>query len=134
MSKDLEVKDVTADLTPLHGPMPYGAGNGSYVGGTELPAWMEPDPPYGPTDGAIDTIARYWSLFIRWPRRLAIGFLWVTYTPWRFGYLVGTAALIVFALTATTGNAEPPTNTKTVQINPEPEPTHSHRNPWIRND
>lgn len=128
MNKDLEVRDASADLTPMHGPMPYGNSYGA--GDSGLPAWMEPEPPYGPTDGTIDTIARYWSYVIRWPRRVAIAFLWITYTPWRFAYLVGTVALIVFALTATQGNPETPTNTKIVQVHPEP----TYHNPWIRND
>jgi len=98
VSKDLELREnMTADLQPIMGPMPYQ--NGSYVQ-TGMPEWMEAEPPYGPTDGVIDTISRYWSLIIRWPRKLAIGFLWITYTPWRFLYLVGTVALIILALTA----------------------------------
>lgn len=101
MNKDLEVRDSNADLQPIMGPMPYGGNGGSgagYSGG--MPDWMEPDPPYGPTDGFVDTIARLWSLIIRWPRRLAIGFLWLTYNPWRFGFFVGTVALIFLALTS----------------------------------
>lgn len=98
MGKDLETRDANADLQPMMGPMPY-AGNQSYSA-TSIPEWMEAEPPYGPTDGVIDTITRWWSLIIRWPRHLAIGFLWITYTPWRFLYLVGTVALIILALTA----------------------------------
>lgn len=101
MSKDLELREnASADLQPIMGPMPYAGGNGSYGGGSDTPEWMEAEPPYGPTDGTIDTITRFWSLIIRWPRYIALGFLWITYTPWRFGYVVGTFALIIFALTA----------------------------------
>lgn len=98
MAKDLEQydeNDRNADLTPMLGPMPY-AGNSSY--NASLPAWMEPVPEYGPTDGIIDTIARYWSLIIRWPRYGAVVFMWVTYTPWRFGFITGTALLVLFAI------------------------------------
>lgn len=99
MNKDLEVREnANADLQPIMGPMPY-TGNPSY-GGQSIPEWMEAEPPYGPTDGFIDTTARIWSLIIRWPRYLALGFLWITFTPWRFAYIAGTVVLIILALTA----------------------------------
>lgn len=97
VSKDLETRNATGDLTPIIGPSPY-AGNTSYHNG--VPEWMEAVPEYGPTDGVIDTIARHWSRVIRWPRYAALGFLWITYTPWRFIFFAGTVALIIFALTA----------------------------------
>lgn len=100
MGKDLETRDAHADLEPILGPAPNAGGNGSYGGGNDIPAWMEAEPPYGPTDGFVDTIMRFWSLIIRWPRMLAIGFLWLTYTPWRFGFFAGTLYLIILALTA----------------------------------
>lgn len=120
MNKDLEVRDASADLTPMHGPMPYAYSGG---GDSGVPAWMEADPPYGPTDGVIDTIARYWSYVIRWPRKLAIGFLWITYTPWRSIYLFGTIFLVYVALTSSFEMTESPTNTKIVQVHPEPTST-----------
>lgn len=101
VGKDLETRDAHADLEPILGPTPNAGGNGSYGGnGGDIPAWMEAEPPYGPTDGFVDTTSRIWSLIIRWPRRVAIGFLWITYTPWRFAYLFGTVLLIILALTA----------------------------------
>lgn len=102
VSKDLELREnASADLQPIMGPMPYAGGNGSYGGGGNgVPDWMEAEPPYGPTDGFIDTTARIWSLIIRYPRYLALGFLWITYSPWRFGFLAGTVILIIIALTA----------------------------------
>lgn len=101
VSKDLEIREnANADLQPIMGPMPYGGMGGNGGGNPGMPDWMEAEPPYGPTDGFVDTISRFWSLIIRWPRYLAIGFLWLTYSPWRFGFFVGTVALIFLALTA----------------------------------
>jgi hypothetical protein len=96
VNKDLErVESPNADLSPIMGPMPY-AGNPSYI--ADKPDWMDPVPEYGPTDGFLDTITRIWSYIVRGPRYLAIGFLWITYTPWRFGVLAVTVWLIYTAL------------------------------------
>jgi len=92
MSKDLEKIEATADLQPMFGPAPY-TGNASYSG--DLPDYLEPVPMYGPTDSWKDFIDRWWSLIIRWPRYLALGFLWVTATFLRFMYIVGTAVLVL---------------------------------------
>lgn len=97
MGKDLETTDANADLQPLTGPMPY-TGNSSYQ--SDTPGWMEAVPPYGPTDGLLDRINRYWSWIIRWPRYIALGFLYVTYSFWIFVFVVGTVTLLIVALTS----------------------------------
>lgn len=87
-----------SDLVPLNGPYvpnnPYEYGDGY----GNVPAYLEAVPTYGPTNGVVDTIGRYWSHVIRYPRYLALGFLWITYTPWRFMYLIGTGVLLYAAL------------------------------------
>lgn len=100
MSNEVERYDQTADLQPMYGPgMPAQQGydgGGSYT--DNVPDWMNAVPPAGYGDGIIDKIDRAWSWVARWPRALALGFLWVTYSVWRFLYIAGTVSLLVFAL------------------------------------
>jgi hypothetical protein len=95
VAKDVEKFEPTADLQPMFGPTPY-AGNPSYT--SDVPDWMVVEPPYGPTDGMKDTIDRYWSYTARWPRYVALGFMWVTHSFWRFLYVVGTVVLVILLI------------------------------------
>lgn len=95
MSQDLEKIEATADLRPLHGPAPYN-GSASYSG--DLPDYLEAVPPYGPTDGWKDTVDRVWSNIMRWPRYAVLGFMWVSFTFWRFLYVIGTAVLVILLI------------------------------------
>jgi hypothetical protein len=94
MGNELEPRE-TAELQPMYGPPGNGGFNGGSGSGFDSPEWFEPVPPYGSGDGFLNDVSRFWSYFIRIPRYLAIGFLWVTWTPWRFLYIVGTAGLFV---------------------------------------
>ncbi|MDA0637070.1 hypothetical protein OUY22_27015 [Nonomuraea sp. MCN248] len=88
----------TGDLTPIDGgyvpnnPYEYADGYKS------IPSYLEAVPEYGPTDGIRDTIDRYWSYVIRWPRYAALCFLLMTYSFWRSAFVLGTAALLIVAL------------------------------------
>ncbi|GGS89838.1 hypothetical protein GCM10010156_55320 [Planobispora rosea] len=84
----------TGELYPVNNPYEYG---NAY---SRVPAHLEAVPEYGPTNGFTDTVGRYWSYVIRYPRYAALGFLWITYTPWRFLYLVGTGVLLYVSLTS----------------------------------
>jgi hypothetical protein len=96
MGNEVEKFDATADLQPMFGPNPY-VGNASYS--SDLPDYLEAVPPYGPTDSFKDTIDRVWSHIVRWPRYGFKALMWVTYTFWRFLYVVGTVALLVLLIT-----------------------------------
>lgn len=94
-----------SDLVPSTGELyPTGGAyvpNNPYEYGdvySSVPAYIEPVPPYGPTNSVQDTIGRTWSYIIRYPRYLALGFLWITYSPWRFMCLIGTGVLLYVAL------------------------------------
>lgn len=95
MANEVEKYQPTADLQPMYGPGPYG-GNVSYQ--SDVPDWLEVEPPYGPTNGWKDTVDRYWSYFARWPRYAATGFLWVSFSFWRFSYVIGTAVLVILLI------------------------------------
>ncbi len=92
MGKELEPFEPVGDLTPMYGP----AVNPSYS--SEIPEWMEAEPPYGPTDSLKDRIDRGWSKFARWPRYVFIAGLWVTFSIWRFVAVFGTIGLVLAAL------------------------------------
>lgn len=92
MGKDVEKFEPTADLQPMFGPGPY-AGNTSYS--SDVPDWLEAEPPYGPTEELKDRIDRAWSYLIRWPRLGMLGFMWITYSFWRFLYIIGTVAFVI---------------------------------------
>lgn len=99
MGKELESVDQSADLAPMYGPgtLPGAyAQNDTYL--DNAPGWMDPVPPFGYSDGWKDKIDRYWSYIIRWPRFLAAGFLWVSFSVWRFLYVVGTVTMILILL------------------------------------
>jgi len=99
--KEIESVD-TAELQPMYGPGGFGGsgfdGGGSYV--DEGPEWFEPVPPYGYGDSVKEQIDKYWSYVARWPRYACKGFMWVTYSFWRFLYVIGTVGLLIFALTS----------------------------------
>lgn len=100
MGKEVESFDQTGDLQPMYGPgVPVQGGydgGGSYA--DQVPDWVQAVPPAGYGDSLKDKIERGWSWVARWPRALALGFLWVTVSVWRFTYVVGTGVLIMYAL------------------------------------
>jgi|SRR5688500_7039371 len=104
MAKEVEEYDRTADLQPMYGPGGFGGGMQPYDGGgsyvDEGPEWFDPIPPYGYGDSVKEQIDKYWSYIARWPRYVAKGFLWVTFSFWRFLYVIGTVGLLIFALTS----------------------------------
>lgn len=73
--------------------------NDSYRPVYEVPEWAVPVPVYVQgTSGIKTAIEKGWSLIMRWPRYLAIGFLIITVSPWRFTYIVGTIALLLILI------------------------------------
>lgn len=96
MGQEVEkLADTTGDLQPMYGAGPYG-GNSSYT--ADVPEYLEAVPPYGPTDSWKDTIDRHWSYVARWPRYAVHAFMFVTFSFWRFLYIIGTVALVLFLL------------------------------------
>lgn len=96
MGSEVEkVADTTGDLQPMYGAGPY-AGNPSYS--ADVPDYLEAVPPYGPTDSFKDTIDRHWSYVIRWPRYGMVAFMFVTFSFWRFLYVIGTAVLVIMLI------------------------------------
>lgn len=101
MAKEMEQYGPGADLQPMFGPGGGYAPNGYDGGGTYAdtgPDWMDPIPPFGLGDGIKDKIDRGWSYIARWPRYLAAGLLWYTYTVWRFSYITMTIVGLLILL------------------------------------
>jgi hypothetical protein len=77
------------ELPPMYGVQPYAYGT------NDVPEWCEAKPPYGTTQSLKDRIDRTWSSIIRYPRYAMLFGLWVTFTAYRFAYVLGTVVLIV---------------------------------------
>ena len=58
----------------------------------QVPEWLTSVPPFDP-ESAVE---RWWSLLMRWPRRLAVAFLYLSLT-WRRSAVV---AVVIAALVA----------------------------------
>lgn len=83
--------DVTPQVQPGYALVPVkGAGNG-----TDRRDWTYAVPVYDPNSD----VERYWSLVMRWPRRGAIGFLYLTQTWRHASVLLAVLAVLYLVLT-----------------------------------
>lgn len=85
----------TGDLYPStyvpNNPYEYDAYKG-------VPSYLEPVPEYGPSNSVRDRVDRTWSYIARYPRYIALAFMFVTYTVYRFVFVLGTAVLLVYLI------------------------------------
>lgn len=62
--------------------------------GIGVPDWLTSRPPFDPNS----KVQKVWSDVMVWPRRLVLGFLWLTYYWWRCALFGATVALIILVV------------------------------------
>jgi hypothetical protein len=80
MNKDLE-PSTPGELQPMFGP--EGHASSQYID-HGAPEWWDALPPFGAGDSWKDQIERAWALTVRPVRYMAIMFMLLTYSVWRF--------------------------------------------------
>lgn len=71
-------------VQPVHGKMPVGQD------------WYSPVPAFDPQSD----LERWWSLIMRWPRRLAVGFLYLTWSWQRSATAAAIVGVAIFLIRA----------------------------------
>lgn len=90
MARDME----PYEKAPGTAPVPYADVPPGYYPDpitSDVPSWIEPVPKYREDSD----IQRWWSYIMRWPRFVAIAFLWLTDEWWKSAIAVSTITTFI---------------------------------------